>query len=250
LKPDHPWGREGNTDLLNRLAVQLGYEAGELGSLTIATTHKSFANEALESLAHNERFEFLGDAVLDLVVADALMQAHPDVPEGELSRYRAALVSARSLADVANSIQLGEILKLGKGEERSGGRQKPSLLADAFEAVIGAVYTDHGLEGARRFILSCLQSRIEAEDVRRDDRDFKTALQEFCQREYQRAPEYRVVNESGPDHDKEFTVDVLINGVEFAGGSGRSKKTAERAAAGRALSEIEYGRLPGLEEQS
>jgi len=239
LKPDHPWGREGNADLLASLALQLGYADGQLGNLTVATTHKSFANEALEALPHNERLEFLGDAVLDLIVADALMKAHPDVPEGELSRYRAALVSARSLADVAHNIQLGAVLKLGKGEERSGGRQKPSLLADAFEAVIGAVYTDHGLEAARRFVMDCFESRMESKSLRRADLDFKTALQEFSQRVHQRAPEYRLIAESGPDHHKEFMVAVMINGVQVASGRGRSKKMAERAAAGLALEVVE-----------
>ena len=169
MKSDHPWGRAGNADLLNKLALEVGYVSGEIGNLMVAVTHKSFANEALAPLDHNERLEFLGDAVLDLVVAEALMKAHPTVPEGDLSRHRATLVSARSLAEVANILDLGAVLRLGRGEQRSGGRQKESLLADAFEAVVGAIYLDHGLDAVQHFVLahlgeapeSCWKSRLK-----------------------------------------------------------------------------------------
>jgi ribonuclease-3 len=239
LRDDHPWGRTGNSDRLAHIADELGYPADDYGHLIVATTHKSFANEAVAKILHNERLEFLGDAVLDLIVADALMGAHPNVSEGELSRHRAALVSSRSLAEVAQTLDLGSVLRLGRGEELSGGRSKESLLADAFEAVVGAAYLDHGLEAVRVFVLRHFGVRIEAEDVRVDDRDFKTALQEYAQKKYQEAPSYTVLTEVGPDHAKAFTVGVSINGVLLAQGTGRSKKHAERAAAGTALKQME-----------
>ena len=171
------------------------------------------------------------------------MTAHPTVPEGDLSRHRATLVSARSLAEVANILDLGAVLRLGRGEQRSGGRQKESLLADAFEAVVGAIYLDHGLDAVQHFVLAHLGERIDATDVRIDDQDFKTKLQEYSQRAFQKAPTYEVIGESGPDHAKEFHVAVLLNGESFAEGMGHSKKTAERAAAGRALRLIEEGQV-------
>ena len=231
MKSDHPWGRTGNHDELLKLAHDLGYKTDDLGSLIVATTHKSFANESPEALEHNERLEFLGDAVLDLVVADALMATHPEMPEGDLSRHRAALVSTRSLAEIATTIKIGEVLRLGRGEERSGGRHKESLLADALEAVIGAVYRDLGITAAQTFIMTHFRTRVEAQELRHTDRDFKTALQEVAQRRYSQAPKYSVIAESGPDHDKSFTVQVVVGDKVIGTGTGRSKKTAEREAA-------------------
>ena len=231
MKADHPWGRTGNHDELMKLALSLGYVAGDLGSLIVATTHKSYANESPDALEHNERLEFLGDAVLDLVVADALMATHSKMPEGDLSRHRAALVSTRSLAEIATQIKMGDVLRLGRGEERSGGRQKESLLADALEAVIGAVYLDLGMGAAKLFIMTHFRSRVEAQELRHTDKDFKTALQEVAQKRFHEAPKYTVIDESGPDHNKSFTVQVVVGNEVIGEGSGRSKKTAEREAA-------------------
>ncbi len=241
MKADHPWGRTGNHDELLKLARSLGYESGDFGSLTIATTHKSYANESPDALQHNERLEFLGDAVLDLVVADALMSTHPNMPEGDLSRHRAALVSTRSLAEIATRLKIGDVLRLGRGEERSGGRQKESLLADALEAVIGAVYLDLGLDAANVFIMTHFRSRVEAHELRHTDRDFKTTLQEVAQKRFHAAPKYTVIDETGPDHHKSFTVQVAVGNEVIGEGTGRSKKTAEREAACIGLRHLEEG---------
>ena len=238
MKPDHPWGRGGNRDAFLRIAEAAGYPDGTHGQLLVAVTHKSFANEAVEHVEHNERFEFLGDAVLDLVIAEALMLAHPALPEGDLSQRRAALVSSRSLSQVANELSLGEALRLGRGEERTAGRSKESLLADAFEAVIGAVYLDLGLAVAKQFILKHFADRVAREDVRTVDVDYKTRLQEVTQKTFHCGPLYTIKNESGPDHAKVFTVEVQVAGDVFGVGQGRSKKAAERAAAADALESL------------
>ena len=235
MKPDHPWGRGGNRDVFIRIAEVACYPDGEQGQLLVAVTHKSFANEALEQVEHNERLEFLGDAVLDLVIAEALMVAHPALPEGDLSQRRAALVSSRSLAQIANTLSLGDVLRLGRGEARSGGRNKESLLADAFEAVIGAIYLDLGLDVVKQFILMHFGDRISREDVRTVDVDYKTRLQEVTQKAFHCGPLYTIKNESGPDHAKVFTVEVEVAGDVAGVGQGRSKKAAERAAAADAL---------------
>lgn len=225
-------GREtwGEADHLPRLAAMLGYE-DDWGHLTEAFTHKSFSNETPGNPPFNERLEFLGDAVLGMVIADALMGRHPDLPEGELSRLRASMVNARSLAEVAESLHLGAALRLGRGEMRSGGRRKLSLLADAYEAMVGAVYLDRGLEAAREQILSDFDSRLARSVPLLDDRDFKTRVQEILQRDRGLTPTYVVVDTRGPDHDREFEVELQVEGQILGTGTGRSKKRAERAAA-------------------
>lgn len=228
---DHQNPRES---ALRHFAERIGF-TGNLDVLREATTHKSWANEAGRPAEQNERLEFLGDAVLELVVSDGLMSAHPTRREGELSRLRASIVNARSLADVARRLDLGPTLRLGKGEERTGGREKPSVLADAYEAVLGAIYLEHGLEFARAFIDAHLGERIREQHTSAAHRDFKTRLQERAQGRYQRSPEYVVVREEGPDHAKTFHVEVHIEGTVRGAGSGRSKKQAERAAAREAL---------------
>ncbi len=219
---------------LVELAARLGYTDGAYGRLPTAITHKSHANESNAGIAHNERLEFLGDAVVGLLVAHALMRAHPDVEEGTLSRLRASLVNARSLAEVARGLGLGSVLRLGRGEEQSGGRRKDSLLADAYEAVLGAVYLDRGLEAAELLVEAHLGERIVSVEVGHADRDYKTALQELVQANFHCTPAYEVSDEWGPDHAKEFEVTLHVAGELVARGVGRSKKLAEREAARRA----------------
>ncbi|MEE2789580.1 MAG: ribonuclease III [Myxococcota bacterium] len=220
------------------MSRQFGYENGQLGRLEEAVTHASFANESSKVLPHNERLEFLGDAVLDLVVAEALMAAHPEAPEGVLSSRRAAIVNARSLASVAESIGLGRVLRLGRGEQRSGGRRKESLLADAFEAVVGAIHSDLGLLAARAVVMTYFEDRVLAIEHGSAHRDYKTALQEWSQKHLNGTPTYRVIKETGPDHDKTFTVEVFMTDERRALGFGRSKKAAQRDAARRLIESL------------
>ena len=202
--------------------------------LRIALTHTSFANESKVPTTHNERLEFLGDSVLSLVVADHLFHQSKR-PEGELSRMRASLVSEEALFQFAEEIQLGEYLRLGHGEELGGGRTRPSVVSDAFEAVIAALYLDGGFEVARNFIMPFITEGKTAEE------DYKTRLQEVVQQSPDAALRYEVVDETGPDHDKKFTVSVWRNGTHLADGIGRSKKAAEQNAAKKALEKLKQG---------
>ena len=202
--------------------------------LRIALTHTSFANESKVPTTHNERLEFLGDSVLSVVVADHLFHQSKR-PEGELSRMRASLVSEEALFQFAEEIQLGEYLRLGHGEELGGGRTRPSVVSDAFEAVIAALYLDGGLEVARNFIMPFITEGKTAEE------DYKTRLQEVVQQSPDAALRYEVVDETGPDHDKKFTVSVWRNGTHLADGIGRSKKAAEQNAAKKALEKLKQG---------
>jgi ribonuclease-3 len=170
-----------------------------------------------------------------LLVGHALMEAHPEAPEGQLSRLRAGIVNARSLAEVARELGLGRLLRLGRGEDLTGGRDKDNLLADAYEALIGAVYLDLGLPAADAAVRLHLGDRISQREPGVADRDFKTTLQELVQARFQTTPVYRLVAERGPDHDKEFTVELEVGGEVLGVGVGRSKKQAERAAAQEAL---------------
>jgi ribonuclease-3 len=216
-----------------QLEELLGYrfQRGEL--LERALTHRSYANEIRSQAGDNEKLEFLGDAVLDLVVGHHLMDAFPDLSEGELSVTRAQVVSEAGLSEEAARLGLGSFLRLGKGEERTGGREKPSLLADAFEAVVAAVYLDGGFEAARDLVERLLADRMRAIDAS-GFYDFKTRLQESAQAKLKTTPEYRVVAEAGPDHDKTFEVAVVIKDREWARAAGKSKKAAEQRAAAMA----------------
>ena len=206
----------------------LHYQFKNPALLRIALTHTSYANESKVPATHNERLEFLGDSVLSVVAADYLFH-QSDRPEGELTRMRASLVSEDALFQFANEIELGEYLRLGHGEELGGGRTRPSVVSDAFEAVIAALYLDGGLEAARRFILPFLSEGKTAEE------DYKTRLQEVVQQDPGAKLTYVVEDETGPDHAKQFTVGVFCNGRRLAGGVGRSKKAAEQHAAQQAL---------------
>lgn len=230
-----PWENNGGLDTLED---RLGYRFKDRDIFVEALTHSSYANEHRgESIRPNERLEFLGDAVLDLLVSDMLIADRPDASEGELSKTRSLLVSETSLSAIGSALGLGPLLRLGKGEELSGGREKKSLLADAFEAVLGAVYLDGGLEAARRLVEAHF-CPVLAEPGLLGRRDFKTFLQELCQGRGLGLPVYRVVEEEGPDHAKTFRVDLVVDGVRRGTGTGRNKKEAEQDAARIALDHL------------
>jgi ribonuclease-3 len=195
----------------------------------LALTHRSYAFEN-ELPANNERLEFLGDAVLGIVVTDMAFGEFPEMPEGELAKLRAAIVNMSALADAARDLGLGRFVLLGRGEEMSGGRDKSSILADALEAVLGAVYLDRGLPAARKLIERVFRPRMIAYVRGEGERDYKTILQELASAEARSVPEYRI-RERGPDHQKEFTATVFLAGKELGTGIGRSKKEAEQQAA-------------------
>ena len=222
---------------MKSLEEKLGYTFQDARLLENALTHSSCANESQGRLHSNERLEFLGDSILGMVVADYLYRNHPDLPEGELTRTRAALVCEESLVEVARELDLGQYLRLGKGEEAGGGRQRPSIRADAVEAVLAAVYLDGGIGSARRIIQKYVLSREVAGLTR--PRDYKTALQELVQGESGQVLHYRLTGESGPDHDKRFFVQVELNGHAVGEGSGRTKKEAEQMAARAAMEALE-----------
>lgn len=207
-----------------------------------ALTHKSHVNERKEPvLKHNERLEFLGDAVLSLIISDHLASLFPHFTEGALSKLKAKLVSESSLAKAAKRLDLGARLQLGRGEELSKGREKSSLLADALEAMIAAVYLDGGLEASRSFTLDALQeelSQVESQQAKPGGDDYKTRFQEWCQKRYDALPRYVMVKESGPDHHKLFEVEAQIDGKAVGTGRGHSKKEAEQMAAQRALESV------------
>ncbi len=214
----------------------LGVSFRDAGLRLAALTHRSYAFEQGLSVT-NERLEFLGDSVLGLVVTDMAYVAYPDMPEGQLAKLRAAIVNMQALADVARSLAIGDVVLLGKGEEQSGGRDKASILADALEAVFGAVYLDMGLDHARALIERLFRPRMEAYVRGEGDRDFKTILQELASQEMRSIPDYRVA-ERGPDHEKEFTATVHVAGEPLGTGVGRSKKEAEQQAAREAYVRI------------
>jgi ribonuclease-3 len=219
---------------IDRFENRLGHRFRDRARLEAAWVHRSAANER-KLRGSYERMEFLGDAVLGLIAADWLYRAHPDLAEGELARRKSALVSAEALGIYARQLELGEYLVLGQGEERSGGRDKTSLLADSLEAVFAAVYLDSGLRASRKVIQKFLEASSRSLDL--SGPDPKSALQERTQAEGREAPTYRVSGESGPDHDKTFTVEVMIDGAVSGRGTGRSKKTAELEAARSAMAE-------------
>ena len=221
------------------LEATLGYTFKERSVLEQALRHASWCNEhSADGLEDNERLEFLGDAVLDLVVGHKLMTRYPQLREGELSVTRAQVVSEAGLSEVAGQLGLGQWLMLGKGEEKSGGRTKPSILADAFEAILAAVYVDGGFPAAWEMVDRLLAQRIETVEFK-GFYDFKTRLQETAQARLKSTPTYRVVQELGPDHDKRFVVAVTIGTDEWARAVGKSKKEAEQMAAAEAHFRLE-----------
>ncbi len=221
---------------LHTLEKKLGYQFRDISLLEGALYHSSYANEhRKQGIRSNERLEFLGDAVLGFVSAEHLYAVHPDSPEGDLTRIRAALVREESLYEVASYLGLGEYLLLGKGEELGGGRKRPSILADATESVFAAVYLDGGIEAARELIHRVLLDKEREKLVEERRRDYKTELQELVQRKPEQVLLYELAGESGPDHNKVFTVQVKLNGEIIGEGSGRTKKEAEQMSAKAAL---------------
>lgn len=219
------------------LESALGYTFRDRALLQNALTHSSYANENRgRSCDSNERLEFVGDSVLGMVVAERLFARYPDMPEGRMTRLRAQLVCEESLHGVALELELGKYIRLGRGEEHSGGRTRTSILADAVEAVIAAMYLDGGLDVARRFIAARLLSDLADEESA--GADSKTQLQELVQRKSGQSLTYELLGETGPDHDKVFTARVLLNGETVGEGSGRTKKEAEQSAAREALEQL------------
>ncbi len=222
---------------MEELEKKLGYHFENPALLENALTHSSYANEnKAKGLQSNERLEFLGDSVLGMVVADYLYRTHPGLPEGDLTRTRAALVCESSLAEVAQQLQLGFFLKLGRGEDAGGGRTRPSIVADAVEAVLAAVYLDGGIGSARKIIRRFI---LDRESEKGTSRDFKTTLQELVQRESGQVLSYRLTGSEGPDHAKTFSVEVDLNGAPIGQGRGHSKKEAEQMAAKAGIQKLQ-----------
>jgi ribonuclease III len=232
--------REKHTDRLQRV-IHVKFKNKSL--LQRAVTHRSYVNESGKNARDNERLEYLGDSVLALVVNEYLFKHFEDYQEGKLAKIKSAVVSEATLARLARKIDLGEFILMGRGEEHSGGRERPSILANTLEAVIGAIFLDLGLKTSRKFVLGLIKEEIEIVNNPSSMRDPKTALQEYVQKKYKERPVYEVIDERGPDHRKEFTVRLLVNGREIVTGEGPSKRKAEMNAARSSLQKIEDGTL-------
>ncbi len=223
---------------MKSLEERIGYRFQDRSLLENALTHSSYANEHRSAgMPSNERLEFLGDSILGLIVADHLYRSRPDLPEGDLTRIRSALVCEGSLVEVAKSLDLGSYLRLGKGEEAGGGRHRPSIQADAVEAMLAAVYLDGGIGQVRKLVHDLILKQEKEKTA--VGRDYKTSLQELVQRESGQVLAYRLLNERGPDHAKTFSMEVCLNGESIGTGEGRSKKEAEQAAAKAAVAKLE-----------
>lgn len=217
----------------------IGYSFKKPAILKRALTHKSYANELkLSAEEHNERLEFLGDAVLELAVSELLMKRYPDFSEGELSKMRAAIVNEKQLASLARKFRLGDYLYLGRGEEQTSGREKSSLLADAYEAILGGIYMDRGAKKAFQLIQRHYSDLLDKTPPHQFYQDYKTELQERCQELFRAIPRYKLAAERGPDHDKTFEVEIYIRNELMGHGFGRSKKEAEQQAAQEALQKL------------
>jgi ribonuclease-3 len=222
---------------LSDLQLRIGHTFKTVALLERSLTHKSYANENRVP-SHNETMEFLGDAVLGLIISEYLMKTSPDSTEGDLSRLRAAVVSEPALAAIAREIGLGSYLLLGKGEELTGGRDKDSLLADCLEALIASLYLDGGKDVAEAFVIRFFEDLLKRTCASGGTLDYKTELQELCQERHKQLPEYRVVSETGPDHQKQFEVELSVMSEVFGRGKGRNKKEAEQKAAKEALEKL------------
>ena len=220
---------------MESLEKKLGYQFRNRELLGEALNHSSYANEHRGGLGSNERLEFRGDSVLGFVSAEYLFREYPDLPEGDLTRMRASLGCGQGLYEVARELELGSYLKLGRGEEAGGGRERQSILADATEAVFAAVYLDGGIQPVRELIVRVLLSQAPAAEERRD---YKTTLQEVVQRRSGQVLTYHMLSQSGPDHNKKFLFEVCLNDESVGRGEGRSKKEAEQAAARDALEKM------------
>ena len=224
---------------LSELQADVGYCFTREEVLVQALTHSSYAHEKnLKELMDNERLEFLGDAVLELVSSEFLYQTHPEMNEGKMTKLRASLVCEQSLADCARQLHLGSYLRLGNGEDLTGGRERDSILSDALEAVIGAMYLDGGFTSAKEFILKYVLKDIENKKLFYDS---KTILQELIQNKYKKTLHYEPVSEEGPDHNKKFTVQAYMNDTPLMQGVGKTKKSAEQNAAYQSLLQFRDG---------
>jgi ribonuclease-3 len=224
-------------DNIKNLEKNINYNFKNKKYIKIALTHSSYANEAKNKYNSNERLEFLGDSVLGIVVSDYIFKYCPSLPEGELTKLRSSLVCEKTLHEFSKSIYLGKFLMLSRGEKKSGGDYRSSILADAFEALIAAIYLDGGLEEARKFILKFIIPKLESCKDKNSD-DYKSILQEIIQKKYEDKLNYIMKGEEGPDHDKQFFVEVYFNNSVIGNGSGKSKKQAEQCAAKQALEYI------------
>ncbi len=224
--------KDAINDAISSLEKRLGYSFKDRELLLTAITHRSFVPEGKLVREHNERLEFLGDAVLELIISDILFKKFgKDYREGDLTKMRAFLVSEARLFELSNKLGIGEVILLGKGEEKSGGRKRPSILADAFEAITGAIYLDGGFKSAYSFVEKQFKDLIKCVVERGLKNDYKTRLQELTQRYFQVLPSYRLLEMKGPDHDRIFKVALFFNDEEMAQGTGKSKKEAEQQAA-------------------
>lgn len=217
----------------------IGVKVNDVARLENAFIHRSYTNEfRKKNVETNERLEFLGDAVLDMIVTEELMKRFPTESEGTLSKFRSMLVNEKTLALVSKEIEIGAFLKLGKGEEQSKGRDKPSILSDTFEAIIGALYLSNGMEATSKFIWHVLGDLIEKVDAQAHKQDHKTTLQEMAQRLLKTIPRYQIAYQEGPDHQRTFETEVLILEQVMGRGKGRSKKESEQLAAKAAIAEL------------
>jgi len=225
---------------IENLAETLGYAFGDVNVFELALTHGSYANENPDMAGKdNERFEFLGDAVLQLCISDMLMEQFPAYDEGQLSKARAFLVGEQSLAGMARRYGIGDVILLGKGEEKAAGRNKDSILGDAFESIIGAIYLDGGHEAAFSFIRRAFRSAVDEWGKKPGNRDFKSLLQEISQDRFKEIPRYRTAGASGPDHERIFKVEASIGDRLTTTGTGKNKKEAEQDAARTALEKLD-----------
>ncbi|MES2201421.1 MAG: ribonuclease III [candidate division FCPU426 bacterium] len=229
--------RRDSTDL-KEFFEALGLKPKDKALFERSLTHRSVLNENAAETISNEKLEFLGDAILGAAVSEYLYLSHPDLSEGQLARRKSALVSEAALANLAVHFELGKYLVMGKGEEQTGGREKAALLADGFEAVLGAIYLDLGWKEAREFIFGCLRSIPLSRGLQKTQ-DAKSRLQEYTQRLYKKPPQYRVTRTKGPDHAKEFEIEVVVEGKTAARGRGKTKKEAEQDGATQALEGFE-----------
>jgi ribonuclease-3 len=236
--------RLNEKDQFGPLQDELGYTFKDSFLLLRCLTHVSYGGH--KSGGHNEVLEFLGDAVLDLVISDLLFQRFPDKNEGDLSRMRAGLVNSAALAKKASSLKLGNLLRLGKGEERSGGRSKPSILAGAFEALVGGIYRDGGYPAAVEVIERHFAAEIGAKEL--GQQDYKTRLQEISQLLFRAPPTYQLTAQTGPDHDKRFITEISVGGKTLGHGEGKSKKQSEQAAAEHAIAKLQRTKESGTAE--
>jgi len=226
---------------INKLQELIGYDFSDPALLVTALTHRSYANEMTEkNNTSNERLEFLGDSLLGMTVALLIFKSKPELSEGQMTKLRAELVCERSLAEIAQELDLGVFLLLGKGEKNTGGQNRPSLLSDAFEAILAAMYLDGGYEPVERFVSTLFSKKIS--NPRFGNKDYKTKLQETVQCKPGQTLVYELIDEQGPDHEKSFTVEVKLNGNTIGAGNGKSKKGAEQDAAKAAIDTLKTKR--------